>query len=433
MFNKKYTKLLKRPVLSFIIFLAISHFTFSQVDSSFARLNLSYKDYLKMVIRSNLEYTAEKFNVNIADAKIEAAKVFQNPSVEFDYGRNKEENIDHGYSISAELSKTFETGKKRKARINVAKSEVTLAKSQLDDYLRNLLADVTLDYLSALKQKYLYEVMLNSYQMMKELSGADSIRFSLGSIKAIDATQSKIEAGILLNNLLQIDADKKNSFLTLSTRTSSFHSDTIFFPAGKFDKSERYFILNDLLTIALNNRTDLLAAKNNITVQQNLLTLTKSERKADLDLRAGTSNTYLNNGISSPIESQIYAGIAIPLKFSNINKGEIKIAQFQIEQVELVYKQAEIRIQNEVVQAYFQYKSLCRQVENYNHGLLEQSRTVLDGKVYSYSRGETSLLEVLNAQRTYNDLQTSYYETLYNCNAALVELERSIGTCNIDL
>jgi cobalt-zinc-cadmium efflux system outer membrane protein len=64
--------------------------------------------------------------------------------------------------------------------------------------------------------------------------------------------------------------------------------------------------------------------------------------------------------------------------------------------------------------------------------MLRQGKEVLNGKIYSYSRGETSLLEVLNAQRTYNDLQTSYYETLYNCNAALVELQRSVGVWDID-
>jgi len=43
------------------------------------------------------------------------------------------------------------------------------------------------------------------------------------------------------------------------------------------------------------------------------------------------------------------------------------------------------------------------------------------------------LPEVLNAQRTYNDLQTSYYETLYNCYAALVDPERAAGIWDIDL
>jgi cobalt-zinc-cadmium efflux system outer membrane protein len=431
--NKKYFKGMIKFGLSIIFILSISQPLFSQTDSLISHINLSYKDYLKMVISGNLEYIAEKYNMNIADAKIESAKVFQNPYMSFDWSGNNEDKSINGYSFSTEISKTFELGQKRKARINLAKSESTLTNALLTDYLQHLQADATLDYLTALKQNYLFEVMLNSYQTMKKLSDADSIRLSLGSIKAIDATQSKIEAGVLLNDLFQIEADRKNSFLNLSTKTSTYHLDTMFFPVGKFDKYERHFVVNELLITALNNRADLLAAKSNITYNQNFLTLTKKERITDIDFKVGTSNTYLNNSVFSPAATEIYAGIVIPLKFSNFNKGEIKIAKFQIEQAELLYKQVEIKIQNEVMQAYNQYMSLCKQVENYNQGLLEQSKMVLSGKIYSYSRGETSLLEVLNAQRTYNDLQTSYYETLYNCYVALVELERAAGIWDIEL
>ncbi|MBI5539081.1 MAG: TolC family protein [Bacteroidia bacterium] len=431
--NNKHFKMTIKTGLSFTICLCLSQFAFSQVDSSFNRINLNYKDYLKMVVSGNLEYLTEKYNVNIADAKVEAARIFQNPSLAVDWAGNKEDDAINGYSFSTEISKSINFVQKRKARINLAKSESALTNALLADYLRNLQADATLDFLTALKQNYLFAVMLNSYQMMKELSDADSIRFSLGSIKAIDATQSKIEAGILLNELFQIDVDRKNSFISLSTRISLYYNDTILFPNGKFDKPERDFKLNELLTIALNNRADLLASKSNITYNQNLLTLTKRERMADIDFKVGANNSYLKTGLFSPSSTEIYTGIAIPLNFSNFNKGEIKIAQFKIEQAELQYKHIEIKIQNEVMQAFNQYKSLCKQVENYNHGLLEQTKTVLNGKIYSYSRGETSLLEVLNAQRTYNELQTSYYDTLYNCYASLVELERAVGIWDIDL
>ena len=131
--------------------------------------------------------------------------------------------------------------------------------------------------------------------------------------------------------------------------------------------------------------------------------------------------------------TEIYAGISIPLPFSNFNKGEIKVAQYQIEQAELEYKQTELSIQNEVVAAYNSYNSLCKQVENFNKGLLEQAKTVLNGKIYSYNRGESSLLEVLNAQRTYNDLQISYYETLFSCYNALINLEKVCGFWDITL
>jgi Outer membrane protein len=52
---------------------------------------------------------------------------------------------------------------------------------------------------------------------------------------------------------------------------------------------------------------------------------------------------------------------------------------------------------------------------------------VLNGKLYAYQRGETSLLEVLTAQHTYNELQKDYATSVYDCMVALVELERSVG------
>ena len=42
-----------------------------------------------------------------------------------------------------------------------------------------------------------------------------------------------------------------------------------------------------------------------------------------------------------------------------------------------------------------------------------------------------TLLEVLNAQRTYDEVRTLYIETLYNYAASLVELETSAGIWDI--
>ena len=430
--SRNFTRL-KKIVFCLSLVCALQYQSFSQADSSFIHINLSYSDYIKLVLTNNLEYSAEKFNVNIADAKIEAAKVFQNPSLSFQWSGTPDNPSVNGYSLATEISKTFELGQKRKARINLAKSGSLLARASLDDYLRNLRADAALSYMNALKENYLYQVMHNSYQAVKELADADSILFSLGSIKAIDAKQTKIEAGVLYNQLLQSDADRKNAFLSLSSQTSSFHNDTLFFPTGRFNNYTRDFKLNELLATALKNRADLMVAKTNISYNRNYLNLTKKERLADIDFKIGADDSYLNTGILSPVTKEIYSGVAIPLKFSNFNKGEIKIAAFQIKQSELLYQYIETNIRNEVVQAYNQYISLLGQVKNYDQGILEQAKLVLNGKVYSYYRGETSLLEVLNAQRTYNDLQTSYYETLYNCSASLIELERAVGIWDISL
>ena len=90
-----------------------------------------------------------------------------------------------------------------------------------------------------------------------------------------------------------------------------------------------------------------------------------------------------------------------------------------------------MQVQTEVMQHYRRYTSLIGQVRHYDNGLLENAASVVKGKIYSYDRGETSLLEVLNAQRTYDEVRTLYIETLYNYAASLVELETSAGIWDI--
>ena len=85
------------------------------------------------------------------------------------------------------------------------------------------------------------------------------------------------------------------------------------------------------------------------------------------------------------------------------------------------------------MQAYRNYQSFAEQVNHYEDRLLRQAREVMDGKIYSYNRGEVSLLEVLDAQRTYDEVQAQYIETLFNYSSALVELERSAGIWDIEI
>jgi cobalt-zinc-cadmium efflux system outer membrane protein len=182
---------------------------------------------------------------------------------------------------------------------------------------------------------------------------------------------------------------------------------------------------------ALENRADLQAALLNKDIARKAVTLTRKERRGSIDLKIGYANYFSTDGIT-PKTTGLTAGIGIPLKFSNINKGEITMAEIKVRQADEQYKQAELLIRTEIIQAWEMYQSYSKQVKNYNNGLLENAENVRRGKIYSYQRGETSLLEVLNAQRTYNDVQTTYYETVFNQAASLIELERAAGIWDIN-
>jgi len=395
---------------------------------------LSFRDYIEKVIGGNLEYAAERLNLNVSEAELVAAKVFNDPNLSVSYYNNENKALQMGEGFEFELSKTFTFGK-RSAGINLARSEKELTIALLDDYLRNLRADATIAYLEALKQLELYQVKQDSYRHFRQLATSDSIRFALGKIMEIDATQSRLEAGILHNELLQSEVDLHNAFAYLNLLTGCLAKDTLFRPEATLHLAPQSFILSELLAAATENRADITAALKNKEIASRALTVARRERNTDIDLSLGVSKNarVRNDEAPAPPFTGITAGVSIPLKFSNFNKGNINVARFREQQAEILYQQALLQVQTEVLQSFRRYQTLTEQVQHYESQLLNEAREVIDGKRYGYARGETSLLEVLTAQHTYNEVQSQYIETLFNHSAALVELERSAGIWRMEM
>lgn len=220
---------------------------------------LTYRQYMERVAEGNLEYASEKLNVPAAKAEVTAAKVFNDPNLSVSYFNNENNSLQMGEGVEVELSKTFSFGK-RGANISLARSESELTEALLADYFRNLRADATIAYMEALKQHELYKVKENAYENIRALAESDSIRFSLGQIREVDATQSRVEAGVLRNELLQAGAELKNAFSNLNLLTGTFSMDTLFHPEAELRMEPRNFILVDLITAASEGRTDLVAA-----------------------------------------------------------------------------------------------------------------------------------------------------------------------------
>lgn len=396
---------------------------------------LTFDEYMDNVKSSNIDYLIEKYNVDIADANIKAAKVFPDPELSVSYTNNQNWDLQMGYGIDAELSYTLELGGKRRARVRMAKSEKEMTGALLEDYFSNLRAEATITYLTAIKQSELYQIQQDAYKQMLELSQADSIRFSLGEIMEVDARQSKLEAATMLNDVHSSEGDLQEVMVQLLLFQGGKEMELPHSVEGKLNYLKRDFELPLLITTAQNNRADLQAALKSKEVSQNSLRLAKAERAIDLGLSlAGSYSSEVKNEIApAPAFKGVTAGISIPLKFSNINKGELKAAKLIAEQSERQYESVELQISSEVMQAYNRYRTTCRQVEQFNSGLLNDAETILKKKIYSYERGETGILEVLNAQRTYSEVQVSYIETLYECSVALIELERACGIWDIDI
>lgn len=422
----------KKHFLLLYFTLAVSSITQAQIDTNVQK-NITYPNFIKAVAENNIAYAAEKLNITIAEANIEKSKIIPDPEFTAGIFNNDQHKMTMGYGYNIGLDWTLELGGKRKARVDLAKSESELSKYVLQDYFRNLQADATVQYLTAIHHEQLMKLQFNSYETMDELAKSDSIRAKLGAITAIDAKQSKLEAKSIWNEAIQSIGNWKASLSSLNLLMGSKHAALLHLPPITFSAFDRAFHLDDLIGHALSNRTDLLYALQNKDVSEKMVRLTKVNRVIDLGITTGiTRNAEARNDLApSPAFTSTNFGLNIPLKFSNHRKGELKAAYYTLQQSELKYREFELQVQTEVRQAYYNYEATQKQIQQFNSGILSDAKTILTGKLYSYKRGDSSLLEVLNAQRTYNEVQQHYYEILFNNALALVILEQSSGIWDI--
>jgi len=388
---------------------------------------LTYEEFIKNVRERNIEYIVEKYNVSIAEANAQAAKVMPDPELSFAYDNNQDRTVQMGQVYAAELGYTLELGGKRRARMAVARSEQQMTEALVEDFFRNLRSDATLCYMEALKQKQLVGLALSSYHSMRDLARSDSLRHALGEIAEVDAIQSRVEATTGLTDYYQAEAAYKNMLSDLAVfEGGTAGIDSL---SGELSLIVRMYHVNDLIDLAQDNRADLRAAIRNRELSAANIKLAQANRVIDLGLNIGFAhNTVALNEIGeAPKYNTFMAGVSIPLKFSNTNRGELRAAQYAARQVDAAYCAILLQIRKEVEQSCNNYITACRQAELYQNSTLADATSILEKKKYSYSRGETSLLEVLDAQRTANEIFQNYFEALFKANASLVELCRVVG------
>lgn len=373
----------------------LSIHTYAQEKERTVQAPLTFQEYLSEVSKNNLGYLAEKCNVSMAEAEITAQKVMPDPSIDF-------EAADRSFTLG--LSYDLELGNKRGARVRLARSQAELERLALEFYFQELRAEAAELFLDAIQQRELLKVKQQSYQYMKELSKSDSIRFALGEISETDARQSRLEAATLLNEVFDSEANYQSAMAVLNQMMGR-GVETLPTLATEWGNNVREYRLADLIDIGMEQRADLYAAHKNVEVAINQRKQVKAERRSDLGLFVNYERDW--HGFL-PQSGTVTGGVSIPLKLSNLNKGAVRAANFAVEQSKLQVRDAELQVEADIAQAFYQFEAAKKKVTQYQTGLLEEANQILNGMIYMYKRGETSITEVLIAQRTYNEVQEDY-------------------------
>jgi len=391
-------------------------------------VTLSFESFLAEVARNNLEYAAQRYNVSIAQAQIARAKVFPNPTLAAGTWQDiTGQNMPSTFTLG--VTQTFLTAGKRLAGIELAVKNFKVAGTTVDDFFRNLRADAASAFVDALAAQLIVEQKARSAASLEKLVEANEKRFRAGDLAEIDVIQSRVEARQFQSELLAAQSNLQAAVIALSQFLGTDYSSVTVAPVGRLEVSAKIFILSELVAEALERRADVVSAWQALEASKSGVKLARANRVPDIDIGFGwqRNSTSTNEIAPSPQYDLLGLSASMAIPVFNTLRAELDMARFASLQAEKNWQRARLKAEVEVRQAYARYQLATARVAKYKEGTLQDSGNVLEAKLYSYQRGQTSLLEVLNAQRAENSIYLAYYDTLTEYAKALVALEQATG------
>jgi cobalt-zinc-cadmium efflux system outer membrane protein len=325
--------------------------------------------------------------------------------------------------FDAAVAYTFERGHKRQARIQAARDQTAQMRSLVSDNERTLTFDVAQQFIAVLLAKSTLDFAhqnLSSFQQTVDLSER---RYKSGAISEGDLLKIKLQ-------MLQFQTDVSSAQLALVQSLASLREllgyDSV--PAdydviGQLAYEPLHGNKEDLQLLALKQRPDYVAAEQGVTLAQSQFQLARANGKRDLTTSAGYTRLANANNAS------FIFNIEIPI--FDRNQGEIARSRYAITQSQEAKAAAEESVMTDVETAYETVRTGQRVIQLYQSGYLKQSQDSRDISEYAYKRGAASLLDYLDAERSYRSTQLSFRQSLATYMLAMEQLREAVGTRNL--
>lgn len=383
--------------------------------------DISYGEYMERVFAGNIALTARKLDIEIADANIQASRIHNDPTIALTYTNNEDWDKKMGQGIELELSRSFTFGVRR-SRIDLAERERRHSIALLEEYMRNFRADATIAYLENLRAILMLNEAKAIYNELSEVATNDSLRFIRGEIAESDWLESRMAQGIARNAVLEAEAGCNNSAITLGYYMGSVDGAESYRGTGSLEMNESPAPLSYYTDAALEHRADLVVALSNVEMAEATQEFNNATRRPDINVIVGA--TYNR---ARPDFTTLKAGIAIPLRFSNLNRGARIIDEVLVRQAGIEVEEAKLLVRADVMQAYNDFRYASMQSETFSESMLNDMNEVVESKKRAYEMGEISFLEYLIVERNKSEMRSEYIDALFGKAVAWVELQRATG------
>ena len=329
-------------------------------------------------------------------------------------------NVDQVQQFDIGVGYLFERGRKRQHRLLAARDATAVTRAQVADAERTLAFNVGQQFVAVLLAESTLDFALQDLKSFQQTVDISEKQLKAGYIGEGDYLKIKVQ-------LLQFQTDVSSARLArvqaLIALRELLGYDAVpadFDVTGDLAYQPLKATVEDLQARALRERPDFRAADMGITAAQSQISLAKANAKVDVN------GTYNFSHVAGESTASLFVNFELPI--FNRNQGEIARTNYALTQAQEQKLSASDTVMGDVANAYEALKSNDEVVQLYMSDYLKETQESRDISEYAYKRGAASLLDYLDAERSYRTTQLAYRQALAAYMTALEQLKEAVGT-----
>ena len=372
---------------------------------------------------------AEGYNINLAQGNLTTARLHTNPALNNQslqlmnskyYPAGTEFSNPLNRQVWWQLTKPFILPAQRRGRIDIASQSVLLFQKGFSETVRNFSSDVAHQWLSAWIIKSRLDLLDQAYTNIDSLVKINRARLRNQVITQTDLIRTELLQDQYKLQIINAQKDFKNEIQHLKFLLGVKDSVNVDIDS-EIESTTIPDTIDSLLSKAMRERSDVQAANLAVQVSQSNIKYQKSLvwPVPELGMIWNPQNTIPYLGF--------FGTIKVPL--FDRNQGEIEKSKFLQLQAEEGVRSAELRISTEVSSAFQTYQTEKENLKKYEV-MMTQSDQVLDNVRYSYLKGGTTIIDFLDAQRSWFDTRQLFLNARLSYFQSYIQLLYVTGLIN---
>jgi outer membrane protein, heavy metal efflux system len=411
-------------------FLSLALLTSSVEGQTAAKgaVRISLDEAIQMAIQHNHTQIAARNTIEQSEASEITANLRPNPNLTVDWeylpfftpSSFTADYLHDSSEADFGLTYLFERGGKRGKRLQAARDITAVTRSQVADSERQLTFQVATLFLNAQLAESTLDLAQQDLKSFQQTVNIGETQWKGGGISENDYLKIELQLLQFQTDLEQAQLSRVQALSDLRQLLGYESVAADYDVEASFDYQPMKLGLEDLQLKAIQSRPDLRAAEQSVTAAGSQLALAKANGKQDVT--GGFTYSHVNSINTGTVL------MSVPLAIFDRNQGEIKRTKLAITQAQELQLAASGQVIADVKDAYEGFASNDRVVQLYLKGYLDVATKSRDISEYSYHRGANSLLDFLDAERTYRATQLGYRQSLAAYLLALEQVKEAVGS-----